>query len=162
MFQETQPTQLDSNPHWLLLNSLMPTTQLLIAVFNSVLPITELISSQVPLHVLLAALASSITLLKDVVSVKLVIIPFSKLVGKVLEALNAIPALHPFAKHVFKLPQLNVIVASTVLLLTVMETVLASLAITKTVLFALLAQLSVLLVELEEYAILVLILPLEA
>jgi hypothetical protein len=57
------------------------------------------------------------------VSVKLDIIQSSKWVDKVLEVLNAILALHHFASLVFKLLQLNVKAALTVLLPMLMETV---------------------------------------
>jgi len=137
-------------------------TQLLIVVFNSVLLITESTFFQAPQHALPAVLASSTTLLKDVVSVKLDITPFNKLVDKELEALNAILALHLSAKHAFKQPLLSVKAVLVVLLLMLMETVHALQDFTKTVLFALLAQLSVLPAESEEYVILALILPLEA
>jgi hypothetical protein len=111
---------------------------------------------------LLAALDSSTTLLREAVSAILDFIQFNKLVDKVPEAHNAIHALHPSVKVAFRPLLLNARAALVVLLPTLMETVLASLDFTKMVLFALLAQLSVLLAELEEYAILALILPLEA
>ena len=162
MFLETQPTLLDSSLHWLLPNSLMPMTQLLIAVFNSALLTMESTFYQAPQHVLPAVSVSSTILLKDVVSVKLVFTQFNKLLDKVPEALNAIPALHLSVKHVFKPPLLSVIAVLAVLLPMPMEIVPALQDFTKTVLFALPALINVLPAESEEYAILVPILLPEA
>ena len=140
----------------------MPMTQLLIVVFNSALLITESTFFQAPQHVLPAVLVSSTTLLKDVVSVKLDITQFNKLVDKELEALNVILALHLSVNHAFKLPLLNAKAVLMVLLLMLMEIVHALPDFTKTVVFVLLAPLSVLPAESEEYVILALTLPLEA
>ena len=140
----------------------MPTIQLLIAVFSFAPPTTESISSQHPQHVLLAALGSSTILLQEVASAMQDSIQSSKSVDKVPEALNATHALHLFVRPAFRLLLLNARAALMALLPTLMEIALASLDFTKMALFALLAQLSVLPAESEEYAILVLILPLEA
>lgn len=162
MLQETQLTLLDLSLNWLLLSSLTPMIQLLIAVFNSALLITESISFQPHQHVLLAALVFSITQLKDVASVKQATIQFNKPMDKVLEVLNAILALLLSVKHVFKLPLLSVKAVLMVLLPMLTETARALQDFIKMEVFAQLAQLSVLLAESEESAIPALILLPEA